>query len=93
MWYWVFQFFMETDSTILGSLTNSTLPSAPSPVTTPAENIGLCKTDPNGFYAHPIDCQKYYQCAHGKPYEYSCAVGTLWNKNTSQCDWEANVTC
>ena len=50
-------------------------------------------TDPNGFYAHPTDCQKYYQCANGIPYEYTCHPGTLWNTNINSCDWEANVQC
>ena len=52
----------------------------------------LC-SDPNGLYPHSTDCQKYYQCAHGTPYEYTCAAGTLWNDDLKSCDWEANVTC
>ena len=50
-------------------------------------------SDPNGFYAHPTDCQKYFQCAHGTPYEYTCAAGLLWNDNIKNCDWAANVSC
>ena len=49
--------------------------------------------DPNGFYAHPSDCQKYYQCAAGTAYEYTCAAGTLWSTTINACDWEANVQC
>ena len=49
--------------------------------------------DPNGFYPHPNDCQKYYQCAHGTPYEYTCASGLLWNNLMNYCDWAANVQC
>ena len=50
-------------------------------------------TDPNGLYSHPTDCQKYYQCGHGTPYEYTCPTGTLWNDNIKNCDWAANVHC
>ena len=49
--------------------------------------------DPNGFYADPGDCAKYYQCAHGTPYHYSCPAGTLWNQDRLYCDWVANVEC
>ena len=52
----------------------------------------LC-VDPNGFYPHPTDCQKYYQCAHGTPYEYSCASGLLWNDSTKKCEFAENVQC
>ena len=66
-----------------------------STVTSPSTSSGagaLC-SDPNGLYSHATDCQKYYQCAHGTPYEYTCAAGTLWNDDLKSCDWEANVTC
>ena len=52
----------------------------------------LC-SDPNGLYAHSTDCQKYYQCAHGTPYEYSCPAALLWNDDIKVCDWPANVRC
>ena len=55
-------------------------------------NSELC-SDPNGFYPHPTDCQKYYQCGHGTPYEYTCPSGTLWNDDIKNCDWAANVQC
>ena len=61
--------------------------------TTAGTNIGELCADPNGFYPHPSDCQKYYQCAHGTPYEYTCASGLLWNDQLKYCDWAANVQC
>ena len=36
---------------------------------------------------------RYYQCAHGQPYEYTCAAGTLWSQALMSCDWAANVQC
>ena len=56
------------------------------------ENEELC-SDPSGFYPHETDCQKYYQCAAGTPYEYTCAEGTLYSVDLKYCDWEANVEC
>ena len=61
--------------------------------TTAGTNNGELCADPNGFYPHPNDCQKYYQCAHGTPYEYTCASGLLWNDQLKYCDWAANVQC
>ena len=61
--------------------------------TTAGTNNGELCADPNGFYPHPSDCQKYYQCAHGTPYEYTCASGLLWNDQLKYCDWAANVQC
>ena len=52
----------------------------------------ICK-DPNGLYGHLTDCQKYYQCGHGTPYEYTCPPGTLWNDQRKSCDWAHNVIC
>ena len=54
---------------------------------------GQICADPNGFYADPGDCSKYYQCAHGTPYHYSCPGGTLWSQVRLYCDWAANVEC
>ena len=48
---------------------------------------------PNGFYPNPTDCQKYFQCGHGRPYAMTCALGTLWNAQLKYCDWPSNVQC
>ena len=75
-------------TTSQGASTYSTSTSA-----TPTSVGGTLCSDPNGLYAHPVDCQKYYQCAHGTPYEYTCPSGLLWNDNVKTCDWPANVNC
>lgn len=54
-------------------------------------HLGIKCQDPNGFYPHPTDCEKYYQCGGGIPYEYSCSSGTLWNDQLKNCDY--NVQC
>ena len=40
-----------------------------------------------------LSFHRYYQCAHGIPYEYSCNAGTFWNPAIQNCDYEANVDC
>lgn len=53
---------------------------------------GLC-SDPNGFYPHETDCQKYYECSNGVPWEMSCPDELLWNQSEVTCDWPRNVDC
>ena len=55
--------------------------------------VTLTCADPNGIYAYPGDCSKYYQCGHGTPYVYTCPSGTLFNDQIKTCDWAANVVC
>ena len=76
---------MTTASTATGITSTSS-------VTSTSGGGDLC-SDPNGLYAHSTDCQKYYQCAHGTPYEYSCPSSLLWNNDLKVCDWPANVQC
>ena len=107
MWQWyqtLFPYTEENHLTIIGGsatispTTNGgsviTSTEATTTSTSGGSNGGgdLC-ADPNGFYPHPTDCQKYYQCAHGTPYEYTCASGLLWNDQLKYCDWETNVQC
>lgn len=85
----------EVTSTISPTTNSGSVTTSTQAATTSGGGNGggdLC-ADPNGFYPHPTDCQKYYQCAHGTPYEYSCASGLLWNDAVKNCDWAANVQC
>ena len=65
---------------------------SPTPSPAPSPSVQLC-SNPFGFYAHELDCNKYYQCASGIPHVKTCPSGTLWNAVAQYCDWPANVEC
>ena len=81
-----------SSSSSSSSVSTSTVSTTTTIQTTNAGGTVSC-VDPNGFYPHPSDCQKYFQCGGGVAYEYTCPDGTLWNNELKFCDWEANVEC
>uniref|UniRef100_A0A915BQ46 Chitin-binding type-2 domain-containing protein n=1 Tax=Parascaris univalens TaxID=6257 RepID=A0A915BQ46_PARUN len=44
-----------------------------------------------GYRADPYNCQKFYQCAHGRWVSKECPAGLAWNSNVATCDWPRNV--
>jgi len=49
--------------------------------------------EPEGHFADPDRCNVYYRCVHGRATKLMCGAGLLWNTDTGQCDWEAEVVC
>uniref|UniRef100_A0A915Q686 Chitin-binding type-2 domain-containing protein n=1 Tax=Setaria digitata TaxID=48799 RepID=A0A915Q686_9BILA len=47
--------------------------------------------DAVGYRADPIDCRKFYQCAHGKWVSKTCPAKLYWNMEKTTCDWPYNV--
>ncbi|KAL5291098.1 hypothetical protein ACFFRR_010484 [Megaselia abdita] len=46
----------------------------------------ICTLVQEGNYVRGIDdCKIYYQCVNGKPVQYSCGEGSVFNKETSAC--------
>ncbi|CAG5135417.1 unnamed protein product [Candidula unifasciata] len=45
------------------------------------------------FIAHPEECTKFYQCAHLKPFLFTCPSGLYFNTHLEVCDWPSNVDC
>ncbi|XP_068228801.1 endochitinase-like [Palaemon carinicauda] len=43
------------------------------------------------YYPHE-KCSKYYWCVHGNPVEFSCKEGTIWDQESSICNWPGAVT-
>ena len=81
-----------TTTTNGGSVTTST-DAATTSTSGGGNGSGDLCADPNGFYPHQTDCQKYYQCIRGFPNLKSCSSGLLWNESVKNCDWAVNVTC
>ncbi|ETN59593.1 hypothetical protein AND_008818 [Anopheles darlingi] len=42
---------------------------------------------------HDTDCSRYYECASGDAYEYSCAPGLLFNRQSLICELASLVDC
>ncbi|GBM32516.1 hypothetical protein AVEN_176305-1, partial [Araneus ventricosus] len=45
------------------------------------------------LYPSRADCALYYQCVQGKPRQYRCSQGLLFNEDTLTCDYDFNVDC
>lgn len=39
------------------------------------------------YYPYPGDCTKYWECANGRLYTYSCPEGLWWHQEISECDY------
>ncbi|CAL1291488.1 unnamed protein product [Larinioides sclopetarius] len=45
------------------------------------------------LYPSRVDCALYYLCEQGKPRQYRCSQGLLFNEDTLTCDYDFNVNC
>ena len=52
-----------------------------------------CEDRPDGYYANPSDCSKYYRCVVGNKYAFKCPAGLKFNDKIDVCDWPENVKC
>ncbi|XP_078585736.1 uncharacterized protein LOC144867557 [Branchiostoma floridae x Branchiostoma japonicum] len=53
----------------------------------------FCKGKPDGNYADPEDCSKYYECSNGLTYLMSCQEGLYYKEETDQCEDPELVNC
>eukprot|EP00090_Calanus_glacialis_P043131 TRINITY_DN7631_c0_g1_i7.p1 TRINITY_DN7631_c0_g1~~TRINITY_DN7631_c0_g1_i7.p1 ORF type:complete len:921 (-),score=153.36 TRINITY_DN7631_c0_g1_i7:68-2830(-) len=53
----------------------------------------ICSDPLEEYHAHSNQCEKFYQCSHGLPFEKSCPLGTVWAGGNRACDWPHNVQC
>merc|ERR1712106_970132 len=69
----------------------------PAPPTTPRSGPAFkCKNE--GFFAHPMNCKKYYWCLDTPSqgmvaHMFSCPQGLFFNEITDGCDFLRNVNC
>lgn len=52
-----------------------------------------CPPGSEQYYAHPTECNKFYQCHDGTPVVLTCPTNFFWNANELKCDWRYNVVC
>ncbi|GFO03262.1 chitinase [Plakobranchus ocellatus] len=53
----------------------------------------FCHNKPDGLYAHPGDCSKFYTCHVGFTYEQTCGASLMFNPSILSCDFPRNVNC
>jgi hypothetical protein len=49
----------------------------------------ICSESKTQFIAHS-DCNKYYWCIHGIPYEQICPKDTIWDSKLNRCEWNTH---
>ena len=45
----------------------------------------------DGYYRHPANCSKFYQCDDGVAYVKECYASLVFNIGKLSCDWPENV--
>ena len=45
----------------------------------------------NGYFKHETDCNKFWQCVNGKPFQNECPHSLAFNEENGNCDWSS--TC
>ncbi|KAG6441555.1 hypothetical protein O3G_MSEX001893 [Manduca sexta] len=58
----------------------------------PSKAAEICAQYDSVLVAHE-KCNRFYQCAGGRPVERKCPRGLVYNYNVGQCDWISNVEC
>ncbi|KAG8238685.1 hypothetical protein J437_LFUL016564, partial [Ladona fulva] len=46
---------------------------------------------PTGQFPYPFDCRRFINCWNGKGFVQPCAIGTLFNEETLECDFPSKV--
>ena len=52
-----------------------------------------CSNKPDGWYADPYSCVKYWNCIGGKATHHICDEGLFYEPVKVQCDYEDRVNC
>ncbi|KAK3589931.1 hypothetical protein CHS0354_034948 [Potamilus streckersoni] len=53
----------------------------------------FCSGMVDGYYADPVDCYSFYQCAAGITYHNICSTGTAWDQSVFNCNYHGLVNC
>jgi len=52
-----------------------------------------CSSKPDGWYADPYSCPKYWNCLAGKSYHHICPEGEMYDPGHNWCDFTERVNC
>lgn len=52
-----------------------------------------CPPQGTGKFPYIMDCRQFLNCWKGRGYIQSCAPGTMFNSETSECDYPSKVKC
>jgi len=64
--------------------------------TTPPPDCGHimdCSNKPDGWYADPYNCRKYWHCDHGEGQHHMCEKNYLYDPVHVWCDYPERVNC
>ncbi|KAH1001198.1 hypothetical protein HUJ04_013441 [Dendroctonus ponderosae] len=56
-------------------------------------NMGMSPCSTNGAFFADDDCTKYWSCANGIAYEFSCPATLNFNPSSDVCDYAASAGC
>jgi len=65
----------------------------PPPTTQPCDHIMDCSHKPDGWYADPYNCRKYWHCEHGQGKHYMCKDELLYDPIHIWCNYPDKVSC
>jgi len=52
-----------------------------------------CSSKPDGYYADPFSCPKYWQCSGGRGQHHICPEGQMYDPGHVWCDYTDRVQC
>jgi hypothetical protein len=88
---------VPTTTEVTGS-TESPNPNSTTTATTPKTTTEGSGGDfecpvPDGFFADPTNCSRFYHCAFGEAILQECPAGLYFNPIAEACDFPENVDC
>lgn len=84
---------MRPTTTTTKRTTTTTTTKATTKAAVPSPTGTDCSILPNGLYPDPSNCHKYFECAKGQKYSFSCGSFLNYNPDIKNCDWPQKVTC
>jgi len=66
---------------------------APSSTTLPCDHVLDCSGKPDGWYADPYNCRKYWHCEHGVGEHFLCKDNLLYDPINVWCNYPDQVNC